>query len=308
MDSDFTTLVARQHGAFTRAQARAAGITRDVERARLRRGQWAALSSQVLVVCGSPITWLQHVHAALLDAGPRAVASHLTAARLWGLSGFAGDDVTVTRPRNGTQRRSPLATVHEPLVLPDHHVRDKGHLRLTSPARTLFDVGAVVHPARLERAVDNAVAMRLTTYPMLWDLFDELAARGRPGSASMRAVLSERPVSGTVAPDSELEARFRALLRRAGLPEPEWQVPMGSGAAMSGRVDAYFRSARLVVELDGRRFHQSPLDREEDARRDLELTRSGRRVLRLTWHQVTRRPETVIAALAEILTPISYAS
>lgn len=308
MGTDFAALIAQQHGAFTQAQARATGVTREAELGRIRRGQWEALGGHVLAVCGAPRTWLQRLMAAVLDAGPRAVASHLAAARLWALPGFTGDDLTVTRPRDGTQRRSPLATVHEPVVLADHHVTARHGIPVTNPGRTLFDVAGVTHVRRLERAVDNAVAMRLTTYDQLWTLLGELRARGRPGIAAMRAVLADRPPTGVVAVESELEARFRSLLRRAGLPQPEWQVVVGSDGAVAGRVDALFRSAGLIVELDGRRFHSSPLDREADARRDLELTRTGRRVLRLTWDQVTRRPEAVAAALHDILRPFSYAS
>jgi very-short-patch-repair endonuclease len=43
---------------------------------------------------------------------------------------------------------------------------------------------------------------------------------------------------------------------------------------------------RLVIELDGRRFHDDPKAFENDRRRDLELARRGYRVLRLSYLQV----------------------
>ena len=115
----------------------------------------------------------------------------------------------------------------------------------------------------------------------------------------MRAVLATR-VTGI---ESELEARFRDLLRRFGLPQPERQVVLGDDSEQAGRVDCLFRDAGLVVELDGRPFHSSKLDRLEDGRRDLALLRSGKRVLRLSWHHVVERPEELASALRALLAP-----
>ncbi|GLK18879.1 endonuclease domain-containing protein [Herbiconiux flava] len=53
-----------------------------------------------------------------------------------------------------------------------------------------------------------------------------------------------------------------------------------------GRVDLLLGD-RLVLELDGYRWHSSRTGFEEDRHRDLELARRGYRVLRLSWRQVT---------------------
>lgn len=171
---------------------------------------------------------------------------------------------------------------------------------VTSVARTLLDLGAVVHPGRVERAVDTALARKLVTYDELAEVLRDLAASGRPGVRALRAALAGR--SPTEAPpESELERRFRDLLRRHGLPQPERQVVLGGKEEIAGRVDCWFPQARLVVELDGRAYHSAVLDRLEDGRRDLVLLRSGRRVLRLSWQHVVERPLEVVTALRELL-------
>jgi len=49
-------------------------------------------------------------------------------------------------------------------------------------------------------------------------------------------------------------------------------------------VDVRYRGQGVVVELDGRAFHDSPRDRDRDALRDLaELSRSGVVTTRLTY-------------------------
>ena len=60
------------------------------------------------------------------------------------------------------------------------------------------------------------------------------------------------------------------------------------------KVDALWRDAKLVVELDGHETHANPVANEEDRRRELILRRAGYRVIRYTWWQVTREPQAVV--------------
>jgi hypothetical protein len=163
--------------------------------------------------------------------------------------------------------------------LPAHHVRRIDGIPATSIERTLFMLAASENPKRTERAIDNALALGITSPERLWRTWGELAARGRRGTQVMRAILLDR-LPGCVAPASELEARFRDLLREEGIEEPERQVDLG-GEGWIGRVDNYFQAA-VVAELDGRVGHISQLDRARDRERDNELTAAGFRVLHFT--------------------------
>lgn len=60
---------------------------------------------------------------------------------------------------------------------------------------------------------------------------------------------------------------------------------------------------KLVIELDGRRYHTALLDRERDERRDNELVRSGLRVVHLTWKQLTRERAWVVELVDDLLRP-----
>jgi very-short-patch-repair endonuclease len=68
-------------------------------------------------------------------------------------------------------------------------------------------------------------------------------------------------------------------------------------------VDALWREAQLIVELDGHAAHATPTRVEEDRRRELLLRSDGYTVLRYTWAQVTQDCDQVVsdlrAALAE---------
>ncbi len=293
-------LATQQHGAFSRRQARTIGLTKRGLDNGIARGRWQPLSAQVLRMAGVADSPLLRASAAVLDAGPEAVLSHTSAACLHQLPGFPVAPVHVVRTHGKALHHGVLAVVHRTGKLPPSHVREVAGISVTSVARTLFDLGAVVHPGRVERAVDTALARKLVAYEELAAVLADLAASGRPGVRALRVALVGR--SPTEAPPaSELERRFRDLLCRHGLPQPDRQVVLGGHDEVAGRVDCYFREARLVVELDGRAYHSALLDRMEDGRRDLVLLGSGRRVLRLTWQHVVEQPLEVVTALREVL-------
>jgi very-short-patch-repair endonuclease len=66
-------------------------------------------------------------------------------------------------------------------------------------------------------------------------------------------------------------------------------------------VDILWPEQKLVVEVDGHAFHSSRPKRERDSRRDQELILRAYRVMRVTWRQITREPEALVARVAAAL-------
>ena len=95
-----------------------------------------------------------------------------------------------------------------------------------------------------------------------------------------------------------------ALVRAARLPMPDVNVRVGPI-----EVDFLWREERLVVEVDGFRFHSSRAAFERDRLRDAELQAGGLRVMRVTWRQLTREREATLARIARALVarPVSVA-
>ena len=231
--------------------------------------------------------------AAVLDCGPGSVASHRTAAALWGLPNFRLDSLDVIRPRlRDAPRRCSLARVHEPRLLRPHHCTVVDGIPVTTPARTLFDLAGIVHPRRVERAVDNALAQSPALLPRLHAMLPELAQRGRTGITAMREILADRPVGAYIAPASGLERRVIELLADVGI-ETRRQVDVG-GDDWIGRTDLLVVGTRLVIEVDSVRYHTSRLDRERDAARDAAMAAAGYDVLRVSEEDVWTAPQTVV--------------
>jgi hypothetical protein len=91
--------------------------------------------------------------AAVLACGTGAALSHRSAADLWGLRPNATRlEVTVPAKRPGP----PWVEVHRTRVLAPQDFTTRDGIPVTSVARTLLDLGAVVRPPDLEVAVDRA--------------------------------------------------------------------------------------------------------------------------------------------------------
>ena len=107
--------------------------------------------------------------AAALAAGPDAVLSHRSAAAVWGIRQSEGVFTDVIVPR---KLRRPGIRAHR-IGLPDDEITTERGIRVTTPARTLFDLAAVIPAHHLEAAFNEAQYRRLTSPVSL----DALVAR-----------------------------------------------------------------------------------------------------------------------------------
>ncbi len=270
MDPSLHQLIAAQHGCLTRRQARAAGLSRATVARRIADGTWDRFNDQVLRIRAAPRTDEQRVMATVLSAGSDAVATAGTALALHGVRGAGLRPVSVTTPRRPP--RWALDGVYETFRLPEAHRTVVRGIPCATVARALFDQASSVGLPRLRRLTDAALAARTVGLEALDAVITDLAEHGRHGSSAMRTVVAERRAA-YCAPASELEAIFLDLIRRSSVPEPDRQVDLGGALAWIGRVDFVWRAERLVVETDGRAFHDSPSDREADEHRDLRSRR-----------------------------------
>ncbi len=292
LDHDIEALATRQHALVAVFQLYGLGAS-ATEVARLisgRRG-WEPVTARVLARTGGADTIERRLMAAVLDASPGAVLSATTAAHLWGAPGFRSSPVHVTRHRGVSRRASPLAKVHEVVDLRPHHVRLLRGLPVTSPARTVFDLAAVVHPGRVERFLDWCWSERLLDGAALIGTVVELAKRGRTGSALLRELVAARG-AGYVPPASGLERRFEQVLGDRALGSYRRQVDSG-GEAWTGRVDYRHRQLPIVVEVHSERYHTALVDQAHDQARQEQLGRDGFEVVVVWDVEVWHEPDTV---------------
>jgi very-short-patch-repair endonuclease len=292
-DERIAMIAGAQRGRVSRTQLIAAGIHRDAILRRLAAGYLIRLHCGVYAVGHRSEVPLGRETAALLVCRDGAVLSHHTAAELWGLRPPGSGDglVHVTLRGNGTTR-VPTVKVHRTRLLDAQDVGIRERLPVTSPARTLVDEAELLTSRELERALDEALVTRVVRPAQISELLGR--AHGRAGGPLLRAFLSRQ--TGTTRTRSEAEELFIALLRSARLPEPQVNTRVHGY-----EVDFLWRSARLVVEIDGYKFHSSRAAFERDRQKDAQLQASGLATMRVTWLQMEDEPYAVIARLARAL-------
>ena len=224
--------------------------------------------------------------AAVKACGPGAVLSHRSAAELWGFLDRAERtaEVTVVGTRG---RELPEIVGHRTSQLePRDRTRLEG-IPITTPARTLIDVAAVLTDAELRHAVRRAQGLRRVNVRQLLEVIGRLGPRR--GSRRLSEAIATRPAPTR----SALEDAVLDLLLRAGFEHPDVNRPL----VIEGRrviPDFRWPKQRLVLEADGAAWHDNAIARADDLERQALLEASGERVIRVTWHQaVTRSAETV---------------
>jgi hypothetical protein len=239
----------RQHALIHRSQAASAGLTRHQIDRLLCTGEWVRVYRNVYRLAGAPVTWHQRVLAACLATG--GVASHRTAAALWGLEGFEPGRVPVEVTVPGTNRRRLRgATVHHTRSLARADRAEVGGVPVTSPPRTLLDLAGAVDGDRLEAALDAALREGLTSvsWLMRW-----LPAAGRAGAGRLRELALDRLSHQPAGSGRELKAA--RMLVALGLPRPVRQHELVEGGRVVARFDLAWPHARVAVEFVSWRHH-----------------------------------------------------
>jgi very-short-patch-repair endonuclease len=230
--------------------------------------------------------------AACLALGPSAAVARRSAAAYWGFAPPRHEPAEVEMLVVGATRRRPgLRIQRTDRVQSDEIVAPVG-FPITSPGRTLLDLAHSEPAIRLGRWLAAAVAKGTVSRAAIGRLLDRYS--GCRGTTRLREVLESEPEFTR----SEAERVFLGLVSAAQLPPPEVNVRLGSF-----EVDFYWPEHRVVVEIDGYRFHGSRSSFEQDRARDAALVARGLRVMRATWRQLTRERDVVLVRLAQTLGP-----
>ena len=288
VDRAVAALASRQHNLFTRAQVMDCGGSASLVKRRLAAGLWVGEAHGVYGQAGAVQTWERRLMLAHLDLGPASVVSHRAGAALLRLPDARRGPPELTVP-DGASRGSRWR-VHEGDVAAGDRVRVYG-IPVTSVARTVIDMAALVDRRTLQRLIEELlVAGRLHLEPFTARALSNVRP-GRRGSAMLAGILEDLG-PGYVPPASELEALLFEVLAAGGLPPPVRQYPLPSISG-HGRVDGSYPPARLLLEVDGRRWHTRAADFERDRRRDIEAGLLGWRLVRFVWGDLVREPAWV---------------
>ena len=231
------------------------------------------------------ITPLARATAAVLACGKRAVLSHGSAATLWGLNKYWEMPFEVIAPTVHTHKG---IKVHRSRTLARSDITKQLGVRVTTPERTALDIAPSLTTKRLTRVVNDARLAGFLHLAALADVLDRNPTH--PGTKRLRPFVETRSNPTR----SGLEDDFEAFCKRYGLPTPVTNIYL-----LGYEIDALFPVERVIVELDGRRFHEDTFERDRD--RDADLLAADYPTVRITRKRMKQNPEREARRLHKIL-------
>jgi very-short-patch-repair endonuclease len=297
METDWEGLIdlaGKQLGLISRAQIEAAGFSVGITRARLRDREWVRIHRGWFKLGNAPMTADQKVLATMLIAGPEAVISHMTAARILRLDVPRTQLVDISVPNHCHGARYEMPRIFRARDLrPYHYFRD-GPLRVTTIERTVLDCASFLRGRWLSALFYSAVRHGQATVDRLRNLVDE-QGYGRTGSGRLSAVLTAYDRS-SAAPQSVPESFLVELVREVGLtPTPQYAL------GPKHHVDLAWPEHKVAVEVDSWRYHGSFFAYSNDRARDRAAARAGWVTLRFTYDEIVALPRRVISDICAVL-------
>lgn len=278
-----------QHGVVSARQLVTLGYGRNSIAHAAASGRLHRVHRGVYAVGHRDLDWHGRCLAAVLACAP-AAASHMTAAWLWGLLRYAPGTTEVTAPTR-RHRKEAIRTHHAELGGRDLVTLDG--IAATSLARTLLDLAAVLTATRLDRVLERSEELRHFDLGAVEELLGRVGHH--PGAVPLReAIATYRDDPAVIR--SKLERRFRALVRKADLPDPAMNFVVGGF-----ELDAYWPREQFAVELDVYRTHGGHAAFERDRVRQEELKLIGVEMIRLTGRRLEREPERAIERVGRLL-------
>ena len=274
---------------FTRADAAAAGISRSM----LRGSRFRRIFRDVYVHEQAQPNPFVRVQAALRIHPPDAVASHVSAARVYRLPvpGIPEEHITVRRPAD--RRKRPGLVNH--VISEPVDVRTVHGMRVSAPAQMFVDLASLLGLIDLVVVGDALVRLGLADP-------EELVAVC--AQSRVRGVLEARRAAAYVRRqvESPMESRLRMLIVLAGLPEPvvNHKVYNRQGRLLY-RFDLSYPKLMLLIEYDGKQHRENLEQWDHDIDRREWFDHNGWMLVPVVARGMYRRPdqtvERVLAAL-----------
>jgi very-short-patch-repair endonuclease len=288
-----STIASEQRGLVARSQLLDAGLSYAVIRRLEANGYLKPELPGVWVWVYRPDMPLVDETAALLAVRSPAWLDRESALEAWGAlsAGTYTGPVHVLVAGTSNQRVRGVR-VHRSRLLTRRDARITEGLPVVSPALALLDAAGDLTDRELERVYDHLLVKRQAR-----ELDVRAVCARHPSHRGRKRVESLLDLhGGTTLTRSEAEERMLELIGAAHLP-----LPRVNHRVHGYEVDFYWPEARLVVEVDGFRYHSTRRAFERDRQRDAALRSHGIAPMRFSWRQLTEEPFAVVALIAGAL-------
>lgn len=298
-DHECIALAAKQLGVITRQQLLSFGVGERAIDYRVATGLLIRCYPGVYRFPAVPSSWQQELLAVCLWTN--GVASHRAAASLWRMAGIGRClEITTTKALHGCAG----IVVHRGGRLSNVDRGKLGPVPVTSPARTIIDLAAVLPIEDLELAIDDALHRKVTTVSRIEQRLAALGTQGRRGTArlvELLAQLGENPRAPT-----KFERVLSKVLATRPLPPFIKEHEVIDRNRIVARIDFAWPAQKVGVEADSFKWHSSTQAFRRDRERSNDLTLLGWKLHRVTWWEAVERPVEVRSSVASLLGVASF--
>ena len=288
-------------GIVTRATLLDAGWSRSGLDRAVASALLFPVANGVYRTAGTPWGLPSTYHAALAAAGEGGALARRSAAEVLGLveERQAPHHLVIPHRRRPPVVPSSLAIVARSRTVHTDEVIEVSGLRATSAARTLLDLAPGNSVERLAELAAAAIRLRHCGLAQLEKVVaDHPGAQGRARLMTAVRLLGDDGAKAR----AEVEIAAVAALLEAGLPRPEVAFRVHDGAGrLIAEVDLAYPARRLALEIDGYRWHSTPVQKRADETRQNRLILAGWTVLRFSAAVVRRSPHVLVDAVAQAL-------
>jgi very-short-patch-repair endonuclease len=301
--AELVRFAAKQYGVFSRDEARALECSDGLLHRLAAKQEIERVLPRVYRFSSAPLSWPQRAKAGTLYTGEHSWLSHRSSAYHLDMIDRCPGLIEITTTANFRSRPGlKIRRVRDMLPSDTRTIRS---IPVTNSHRTIVDLSTVLEHEALERVLDDCLFRGIVEVGRIRDRLEVLAGPGRPSTRSLRELLELRG-NQLAMPLTVLENKFLDVLRKGGLDEPEHQVSVESDACKSWRLDFAYPQHRVLIEVDGRRFHAARRRQKNDMRRDNVMNVRGWTVLRFSWEDVVTEPEYVLAMVRQALGLVGF--
>lgn len=297
-DAAVERLAADQRGTWSDHQGRQLGVHPSLRRRRVAAGRWLRPHEGVCLLPGHPPSFERSLWIGVHLCHPDAMVGPRSAGALYGLTGLARNRLEVLVP-HGTRNHNPVARVIQTRHMPRRTWVDG--MPVPPIERVVCDLARFVGATHLGAIADQVVRdLRTTTYARLQREFLERASPAWPGLGRMAAVLAER-IDEVVPTRSDLERVLRRIVASIPGVDASYEVQIGDRRDLRHIVDCVLPEAKLIIEADGRTFHERLDQMAQDRRRDRRAAVLGYHTFRFTYAEIMGDPDRVRREIATYL-------
>ncbi|MDQ1538497.1 MAG: hypothetical protein QOE58_2890 [Actinomycetota bacterium] len=274
---------------FSRAEGREVGITA----ATLVGGRYQRLFYDLHLAAGVVVTPAVRARAVLKISPAGSVASHFTAAELWGAVVPSQPLTHVSCPPPGTRSERRGVGSHR---LSRYAVTSRFRgIRLSSPEQTFIDLACTLPLVELVVLGDSLVKARRTTPERLVNAASDWSGWGARPARRAAGFVREGV-------DSPMETRLRMLMVLAGLPEPVVNHILDKTlGSWSKRFDLCYPKLKLIIEYDGRQHAENDEQWDHDLDRRETLDADGWRLIVIRSKGIYLEPQSTLDRIAEAM-------